>query len=82
MNRYPVADGGAHGRKASFSGSDGCLAPNAQSEATARALSGPGTSQGGPSPIPSRDRSGAFEVDESVRCYSGNPRDNGCGMDR
>lgn len=79
MNRYPVADGGAHGRKASFSGSDGCLAPNAQSIATAKAFANEGTSQGGPSPIPSRDRSGAFEVDESVRCYSGNPRDNGCG---
>lgn len=82
MNRYPAADGGAPGRKASFSGQDGCLAPNAQSIATAKALNGPGTKQGGPSPMPAAARSGAFTVDESVRCYTGNPRDAGCGNDR
>ena len=68
---------GAHGSPARFNGSNGMLAPNAQSEATARALSGPGTKQGGPSPMPASARSGAFTPDESVQKYDGkNPRCN------
>jgi len=75
-NIYPVADGGAPGRKATWGVQDDCLTPNAQSIAVAKALSGPGTRQGTASPMPESAKSGAFTPDESVQRYSGNPRDD------
>lgn len=73
---------GAHGKPATFTGDDGCKAPDGQARAVEKSFSGMGSNQGGPSPIPSKDKSGAFTEDESARCYTGNPRDAGCGSDR
>jgi hypothetical protein len=68
---------GGHGKAASFGGSCGmACASEAEPMAADRAFANMGAKEGGPNPIPSRDMSGAFMPDESVRSYNGDPRKN------
>lgn len=68
---------GAHGRPATFSGSCGMpCAAEVVPKAEAKAFANEGSKEGGPSPIPSEARSGAFSTDESVSGYTGDPRKN------
>ena len=57
---------GAHGRPASFSGSNGSFKPSPSRSCNC---------EGGPSEMPSESRSGETQPDESVREYTGNPHD-------
>lgn len=70
------AEMGAPGRKATFSGSCGmACAAEAEPMAAAKAFSNMGAKESTPAPLPASARSGAFQADESVQRYTGNPRD-------
>lgn len=63
-------DFSAHGKAASFSGSNGSTRTTPQGP-----FEGMGSKEGRPSPMPEDVRRGAFECDDSCREYTGNPRD-------
>lgn len=63
-------DFGAHGRPASHTGSNGM--PRTVNDGL---MDHGEAKEGGPSPMPADARSGAFMPDESVREYTGSPRD-------
>ena len=76
MSNYSL---GGHGKPASHTGSCGMsCASEVEKMAEGKAFAGMGAhGQGGPSAMPSAQKSGAFRPDESVAEYPGNPRDDG-----
>lgn len=77
MNSMPPADFGAHGSRQSPQGNAGHYPSPV--DAAALAFTGPGSKVGATptSQMPEQARAGAFEMDESVREFTGNPRDSG-----
>jgi hypothetical protein len=79
-NRNPGSPSlGGHGRPASFSGSDGSKISVERGMEMGRstAFDKGGSPQGAHSAIPERDKTGAFECDESCQGYTGDSHDGG-----
>lgn len=68
---------GAPGRAATFTGDNGMGRQGGEEMGRAKAFANEGSKEGGPAAMPSEDRAGAFECDESCSSYSGDPRNAG-----